>query len=859
MGDEYLGTVDTATLLRARLEIAGPTGEGHFDRFVDHLSAGRLDELLSVPAVSEWVEERIGNWASATHESLLRIDDDIEAIASWAGVDPPLTLVHLGSGLGDPHNGGRTVCRADFSYDTREGTSTLCIAYKPRSLRAEASFSTFVSAVCAAADVEPPRLPAVLDRGGTHGYTEWIERADVPPEQTSPFLRRLGRLLAILYLCRAEDCHYENFICDGRSLVPVDLEALSVPSQLHPSAAALAGHQLVAESVLRTGVLPQWSRIEDGRSIDTSLLGMLCTDAGEVESEDWVDPNTDAMRWGVTTARLPLPDCTAGPSVTVETLREATPDLAGGFREILSPLVDPARRRAVLDALSSLGSFPVRRVHRPTRVYSLLLREASGPAEMADRTRREDVFARLGTLPLTEEWYLDTDAVLTSELEQLRRGDVPYFSEATEPAASSPDGWRRRLTEITPTSIDFNVNVIFGAMLARFPASEGAVETVRRDPPPRISQSSLSALVGLRTLPETEHLEPESPDWSLYDGLWGPALVRDSDDPEVASLLGRALETGRLDGWVRDAGPGLAGAGGLLRVLARMATPSDFAAVARRLLLRFDDAAMASHDNPELLYGLAGILRPLTELASADSVLEDRHSVLARDVADAVACRILDLQDRRTGGWSVPGLPRQLCGFSHGAAGIAAALATATTRTREVDEAIHGALDFESRHFDVDSGNWRDLRPGVDDAPLSSNAWCHGAAGIVLSRALIIDHRPTSRSVVSRALADVDLGMARVTDGERSTLDTLCCGAAGRSVTASLTADLLDSAGHGAGRSSRLRAAASVQMSYATSHRTPRCSVRPDPDEVAPFLLGFMNGTTGVVVARDHGVDDLIW
>lgn len=618
------------------------------------------------------------------------------------------------------------------------------------------------------------------------GYTEWIERADVPPEQTSLFLRRLGRLLAILYLCRAEDCHYENFICDGRSLVPVDLEALSVPSQLHPSAAALAGHQLVAESVLRTGVLPQWSRIEDGRSIDTSLLGMLCTDAGEVESEDWVDPNTDAMRWGVTTARLPRPDCTAGPSVTVETLREATPDLAEG-------------------------------------------------------------------------WYLDTDAVLTSELEQLRRGDVPYFSEATEPAASSPDGWRRRLTEITPTSIDFNVNVIFRAMLARFPASEGAVETVRRDPPPRISQSSLSALVGLRTLPKTEHLEPESPDWSLYDGLWGPALVRDSDDPQVASLLGRALETGRLDGWVRDAVPGLAGAGGLLRVLARMATPSDFAAVARRLLLRFDDAAMASHDNPELLYGLAGILRPLTELASADSVLEDRHSELARDVADAVACRILDLQDRRTGGWSVPGLPRQLCGFSHGAAGIAAALATATTRTREVDEAIHGALDFESRHFDVDSGNWRDLRPGVDDAPLSSNAWCHGAAGIVLIRALIIDHRPTSRSVVSRALADVDLGMARVTDGERSTLDTLCCGAAGRSVTASLTADLLDSAGHGAGRSSRLRAVASVQMSYATSHRTPRCSVRPDPDEVAPFLLGFMNGTTGVVVARDHGVGDLIW
>jgi lantibiotic modifying enzyme len=79
-----------------------------------------------------------------------------------------------------------------------------------------------------------------------------------------------------------------------------------------------------------------------------------------------------------------------------------------------------------------------------------------------------------------------------------------------------------------------------------------------------------------------------------------------------------------------------------------------------------------------------------------------------------------------------------LCGFAHGAAGVAAALvelwnATGDERYREAAEQ---GFRYERRWFDPERGNWPDLRRpdwrGKDAAFRAD--WCHGAVGIGLSR-----------------------------------------------------------------------------------------------------------------------------
>ena len=90
-------------------------------------------------------------------------------------------------------------------------------------------------------------------------------------------------------------------------------------------------------------------------------------------------------------------------------------------------------------------------------------------------------------------------------------------------------------------------------------------------------------------------------------------------------------------------------------------------------------------------------------------------------------------------GWPSPMSETPLAGFSHGAAGIAwalVALGRASGDPRYTQTAV-GALGYERGLFDEGRRNWADLRmdDGVRRNPDSTLAvWCHGAAGVGLSR-----------------------------------------------------------------------------------------------------------------------------
>ena len=85
--------------------------------------------------------------------------------------------------------------------------------------------------------------------------------------------------------------------------------------------------------------------------------------------------------------------------------------------------------------------------------------------------------------------------------------------------------------------------------------------------------------------------------------------------------------------------------------------------------------------------------------------------------------------------------PHNLLGFSHGTAGVAYALFELYHETKEAGylRAAEDALSYERRLFNSDVGNWPDFREESQrpnrKSPLSYKTfWCHGAAGIALSR-----------------------------------------------------------------------------------------------------------------------------
>lgn len=143
----------------------------------------------------------------------------------------------------------------------------------------------------------------------------------------------------------------------------------------------------------------------------------------------------------------------------------------------------------------------------------------------------------------------------------------------------------------------------------------------------------------------------------------------------------------------------------------------------------------------DVIDGRAGLIPMLLQIASRF----DRDELAASAVRQGE--QLIKLADRADDGWSWPTMPqlaeRNLTGFAHGTAGIATAFVELYRHTG--DErfliAAREGWRYERTWFQPDENNWPDFRMSEPrDQPPQSRpvrcgiAWCHGAAGIGLSR-----------------------------------------------------------------------------------------------------------------------------
>lgn len=183
------------------------------------------------------------------------------------------------------------------------------------------------------------------------------------------------------------------------------------------------------------------------------------------------------------------------------------------------------------------------------------------------------------------------------------------------------------------------------------------------------------------------------------------------------------------------------------------------------------------------------------------------------------------------GGWPANSQP-PVCGFAHGAAGIAAALAQLAERTSRqdfLDAALEG-LAFERRQYNVDRGNWQVLN---EPPPAFSPAWCGGAAGIALGRlSMPVATRDTEVEQEIRA------AIAATAEEPETRFDYLCCGEMGRADTLAVAAQRL-------GRSELWERARALARRTVRSAKD-RGGYRWSHPESKLFPLGFFTGVSGI-------------
>ena len=161
-----------------------------------------------------------------------------------------------------------------------------------------------------------------------------------------------------------------------------------------------------------------------------------------------------------------------------------------------------------------------------------------------------------------------------------------------------------------------------------------------------------------------------------------------------------------------------------------------------------------------------------------------------------------------------------LTGFSHGASGMALALAELAAWTGDPAylEVANAAFASEDTHFSPEAGNWREDAVGGGSF---QTAWCHGAPGIGLARlrAMALDpslreaHAATARIAAATTIAAIEARLAMPRHDA-----TLCHGIAGLSEIVLTAGHLLDEPAY---RLAAARTAGELVRRYATAGDRP--------------------------------------
>lgn len=742
-----------------------------------------LSLLREYPVLARMLVGTVERWVAASLELLERVARDREALGRTFldGADVG-ELSILSTGAGDVHRGGRSVAHLKFS-------SGLRLVYKPRSLDIDVRFQRLLDWLHARGLSTPHRLFKLLNRE-SYGWVEFVMPEECKDgEALRRFYLRQGSLLALLYLLRAVDLHMENVIAAGEHPVIVDLEALfyhSPPFEYRNEAYWQAVARL-DQSVLNIGLLPNFQFSAGGKSVDLSGLG---GQSGQTYPHAVLiaeDAHRDTMR--LVRKHVTLPGSHNLPRLEGKAANAAdfVDELVRGFDETYGLLL--RHREEVREELRAFADVEVRHIVRPTFRYGFILQEGLHPDFLRDALDYERLLDLLWSETKTRPLLLP---LVRHELADLRVGDVPLFSARP----GSRDLWTSKGERIpdffTESSLDavlgrlermgesdraMQVSLLRKAMVALEMAGDRVTQVSSFEPkpplPPPTREEMLAAAVSIgETLRDTAILGEKNATWigaslkdleewrwnlapvrtSLYEGVGGIALffgylAAATGRADFERMARAALETVRTywrrpDGMIDLPGVGVyLGRGSHVYVMSHLATVLDDKSLMDEVLegLPALGESIDKDLNVDVLTGSAGFARVLLGLHRLTG------EALTLELARRCGERILQVAVPARGGLGFPTLAapdKPLAGFSHGAAGfswVLLELAAATGDSRYREAAIQG-LAFERTLFVPERGNWLDLRFMSDDLskvpPYLSSAWCNGASGIALGRAL---------------------------------------------------------------------------------------------------------------------------
>lgn len=668
-------------------------------------------------------------------------------------------------GFSDFHNGGKAVAkiRLDNGYT---------LIYKPQSLEKEVLFQEIYGQFLENAGLGARKMQ-ILDRRD-YGWEEYIERLECHSvQETERYFQRLGVLLFLCYVMNANDVHQENIIASGEYPFFMDLETFPGCRQKKDiQHADQKVREEIASSVLSTGLLPvlMWGGDDEGVIVNA----------------------LHRKRQELTPFRLPVICCSgsskihieyqkkkilAGSSLPIYKGEEVNPadyeaPLEKGFTAAYHFMLD--NKESQIKILERFFAHKSRVLLRHTQQYSMFLQTSLYP-EFLESGEKRDLF-----LHIVNKQRLAVD-INEYERHALRQMDVPIFYVQGKETSlyvgnnvripdfyekSAYQIWKEKTDRLSVEDLETQLRFIKLSMALLEKEMTQDKKSMEEEQGLIPNAKQVVREIGDEICRMAVVHEPaedvnwsglrffEEKSWSivplgmyLYDGIGGVAVFlsafgKHCETPEyrkvwpliIKKLFGytdqilngqRKRESNHSGAFVGEGS--LVSAYLLIYKITGMSVFLEYAKRHGQIL----EQVIENEESPDLLSGLAGAIVVLSWLYQ---LIKDKRY---REMAIHCGEKLWKKAVKQEKGYGIPIFSEEkpLAGMAHGNSGYIVAYAYLLELTGDAHyyQRIQWLLDYEDSLFCPDSGNWRDLRSkGREETAM--NAWCHGAAGILLSR-----------------------------------------------------------------------------------------------------------------------------
>lgn len=397
--------------------LKGKNEEEEYHFFCEHMVGQehfRTELYEDYPVLKECIENQIAFGRTFYKEILTNYEKDREDISClFRDIQAAAQIVKIERGLGDTHQKGKQVVKI---YLDKGAT----LIYKPRTMANELFYHELLNEIAQETGTEQYQY-SILSCSD-HSWCECVEQeACEKAYEIKDYYKRMGAQLFAAYLLGTKDLHCENLIAHGAYPVIVDLEVFI--HNLNMTDAATPAQQLeqnIQESVLTSGMLPNYMWNHEGNGVDLSGIGGKAGQVYPFKVPTVIHPETSNMYIGyeypVTKESKNLPTINGQP---VDPLRYSNEIREGFCMAYKAVFHQKEKYRTFLNQMHQIQN---RVLLMNTQQYSMILSLSYHPDFLKKEGQRRALFDSIKSLNRTEK-----EIIHFSEKTSLLRGDIPYF------------------------------------------------------------------------------------------------------------------------------------------------------------------------------------------------------------------------------------------------------------------------------------------------------------------------------------------------------------------------------------------------------------------------------------------------